>query len=512
MLDWLLLVNIIRIIIIVTILWVASIADIKTRVVQNKLWIILGLLGISLLECQLIVEFGLEAFSYLIMMLPITSLFMFFLICDRILDFESRKLNDSWVFIIAISSLAFLYLFHFSSTNGAEEENLNIILALPMFLFLLFFIFTEGLVNYLDHRIFINIQKRLKRKKKSSTHTKGKRTEKANKEEKGKTDKTEESEKENEMERITWAMFFLLLVFYLIVFFMDNIIMMNIVRIIGLGILVCLPVVLILFYTKYQPEEEIKHVNATIVTTEDDKNISEKDLTKMDLQKIKTLNFLNSILSTGLIFFGFMVIIYYSVIIQIPDVIILLFSILIWLIIFYGFYNLGLPRGGADAKALMCIMILFPIYPIIETITLNTSFFSIVADYPVTGFIFPFAFTTLMNGALIMLFFIIGLLFYNISKHQLKFPHALLGYKLPIKEIPNKFVWPMERILNGKRKLMVMPDKDLNITDELKKFRKLGIKSIWVTPKIPFIIPIIIGLILTIFLGNILFEIILSLF
>lgn len=70
----------------------------------------------------------------------------------------------------------------------------------------------------------------------------------------------------------------------------------------------------------------------------------------------------------------------------------------------------------------------------------------------------------------------------------------------------------MERILNGKRKLMVMPDKDLNITDELKKFRKLGIKSIWVTPKIPFIIPIIIGLILTIFLGNILFEIILSLF
>jgi len=497
MLDWLLLVNIIRIIIIVTILGFASIADIKTRVVQNKLWILLGLLGISLLECQLMVEFGLEAFSYLIMMLPITSLFMFFLICDRILDFESRKLNDSWVFIIAISGLALVYLFHFSSTNGAEEENLNIILALPMFLFLLFFIFTEGLVNYLDHRIFINIQKRLKSKKKSSRHTKGQRTEKAN---------------NNKMERITWAMFFLFLVFYLIVFLMDNIIMMKIVRIIGLGILVCLPVVLILLYAKYQQEKEIKDLDINNVSKDEDKNISEKDLTKMDLRKIKTLNFLNSILSTGLIFLGFMVIIYYSVIIQTPDVIILLFSILIWLIIFYGFYNLGLPRGGADAKALICIMILLPTYPIIETITLNTSFFSMVADHPVTGFIFPFAFTTLMNGALIMLFFIIGLLFYNISKHQLKFPHALLGYRLPIKEIPNKFVWPMERILNGKRKLMVMPDKDLNITDELEKFRKFGIKSIWVTPKIPFIIPIIIGLILTIFLGNILFEIILSLF
>lgn len=499
MLDWLLLVNIIRIIIIVTILGFASIADIKTRVVQNKLWIILGLLSISLLECQFIVEFGLEAFSYLIMMLPITSLFMFFLICDRILDFESRKLNDSWVFIIAISSLAFFYLFHFSSANGADEEDLTIILALPMILFQLFFVFTESLVNYLDHRIFINIQKRLQRKKKSSTHTRGEHSEKDN--------------NDNKMERFTWAMFFLLLVFYLIVFFMDNIIMMNIVRIIGLGILVCLPVVLILLYTKYQnEEEEIKHINAIRVPKDDDVDISEEDLTKIDLQKIKTLNFLNSILSVGLIFFGFMVIIYYSVIIQIPDVIIQLFSILIWLIMFYGFYNIGLPRGGADAKALMGIMILFPIYPIIETITLNTSFFSMVADFPVTGFIFPFAFTTLMNGALVMLFFIIGLLFYNISKHQLKFPHALLGYKLPIKEIPNKFVWPMERILNGKRKLMVMPDKDLNITDELEKFQVAKVKAIWVTPKIPFIIPIIIGLILTILLGNILFEIILRLF
>jgi preflagellin peptidase FlaK len=432
-------------------------------------------------------------------MLPITSLFMFFLICDRILDFESRRLNDSWVFIIAISSLAFLYLFHFSSANGADEEDLTIILALPMILFLLFFVFTESLVNYLDHRIFINIQKRLQRKKKSSTHTRGEHSEKDN--------------NHNKMERFTWAMFFLLLVFYLIVFFMDNIIMMNIVRIIGLGILVCLPVILILLYTKYQnEEEEIKHINATRVPKDDDVDISEEDLTKIDMQKIKTLNFLNSILSVGLIFFGFMVIIYYSVMIQIPDVIIQLFSILIWLIMFYGFYNIGLPRGGADAKALMGIMILFPIYPIIETITLNTSFFSMVTDFPVTGFIFPFAFTTLMNGALIMMFFIIGLLFYNISKHQLKFPHALLGYKLPIKQIPNKFVWPMERILNGKRKLMVMPDKDLNITAELNKFQKAKINAIWVTPKIPFIIPIIIGLILTIFFGNILFEIILSLF
>ena len=181
---------------------------------------------------------------------------------------------------------------------------------------------------------------------------------------------------------------------------------------------------------------------------------------------------------------------------------------------FYGFYNLGLPRGGADTKALMCLVLLFPIYPIIKNVTIQTSFYSLLYDNPKLGidYLFPFAFTTLMNAALIMLFFVLGLFFYNVYKHNVQFPHAFLGYKLSLREIPHKFVWPLELIRDGKRKFMAFPGKDLDLTLEVKKLRKAGVKKIWVTPKIPFIIPLLVGVILTIIIGNLLFEIILALF
>ena len=71
--DWFGVLTVSRVIVAVLILGFASYLDIKTRMASNRFWIILGLIGISLLECQLIVEFGLEAFSYLIMMLLVKS-------------------------------------------------------------------------------------------------------------------------------------------------------------------------------------------------------------------------------------------------------------------------------------------------------------------------------------------------------------------------------------------------------------------------------------------------------
>ena len=70
----------------------------------------------------------------------------------------------------------------------------------------------------------------------------------------------------------------------------------------------------------------------------------------------------------------------------------------------------------------------------------------------------------------------------------------------------------MERIMNGKRKLMVFPGNDIDIELELKELRKAGLKVIWVSPKIPFIIPLTGGVILTVILGNLLFEMMLGLF
>jgi prepilin signal peptidase PulO-like enzyme (type II secretory pathway) len=64
----------------------------------------------------------------------------------------------------------------------------------------------------------------------------------------------------------------------------------------------------------------------------------------------------------------------------------------------------------------------------------------------------------------------------------------------------------MEKIKDGKRKLVYMP-KNFDVDEELAEFEKLGIKEIWVTPKIPFMIPLLAGFLATFFLGDILLQI-----
>jgi preflagellin peptidase FlaK len=82
----------------------------------------------------------------------------------------------------------------------------------------------------------------------------------------------------------------------------------------------------------------------------------------------------------------------------------------------------------------------------------------------------------------------------------------LLGYIIPIEKAKQTFVWPMEKIKDGKRKLVYMP-KNFNVEEELAEFEKLGIKEIWVTPKIPFMIPLLVGFLAAFILGDILLQI-----
>ena len=73
-----------------------------------------------------------------------------------------------------------------------------------------------------------------------------------------------------------------------------------------------------------------------------------------------------------------------------------------------------------------------------------------------------------------------------------------------IKKAREKFVWPLEKIVDGKRKFVYMP-KGFDAEDELNEFEKQGMTKIWVTPKIPFMIPLLAGFICIFILGDILF-------
>lgn len=176
-----------------------------------------------------------------------------------------------------------------------------------------------------------------------------------------------------------------------------------------------------------------------------------------------------------------------------------LLTIPILIIFFYILYQFNIIHGGADAKAIMTVAILVPFYPYFFSFPLVE--FSSERVAMAMELFFPFAFLVLMNSVLFVVWVFIGFIIYNISKGDFGFPEMLLGYRMNINKVESKFVWPMERVMRGERVLVLFPKSDDD--KSLEKLRKMGIKRIWVTPKIPFIIFLTAGFIISVFVGNI---------
>ena len=176
------------------------------------------------------------------------------------------------------------------------------------------------------------------------------------------------------------------------------------------------------------------------------------------------------------------------------DNIIQLIFIPIIIALMYVLFQLRLLFGGADAKAVMTLAILVPIQPMIM-------------EFPLWGNSFmPYSWVIFSNALILFLFIPLSLLIYNIFKKNIEFPHCILGYKMNIEKAKQSFVWPLEKIKNGKRKFSYMP-KNNNVDKDFKTFEKQGIKEIWVTPKIPFMIPLLASFLVSFFLGDILIHI-----
>jgi preflagellin peptidase FlaK len=176
-----------------------------------------------------------------------------------------------------------------------------------------------------------------------------------------------------------------------------------------------------------------------------------------------------------------------------------LLTIPMLIVLFFIFYQLRFLHGGADAKAMMAIAILIPFYPHFSEFPI-IQFSSERVELAMELF-FPFAFLVLMNSVLFIVWIFLGFIVFNATKKDYGFPEMLLGYKMDIKDIENKFVWPMERIVDDERVLVLFPKKiDL---ESLEKLKKMDVERIWVTPKMPFIVFICTGFIISAFIGNV---------
>lgn len=180
-----------------------------------------------------------------------------------------------------------------------------------------------------------------------------------------------------------------------------------------------------------------------------------------------------------------------------PDV--ALATVPVMLLAYQGFYQLGVLRGGADAKALLAVTLLVPLYPDASPFPL------LVASPAVTGamhVVFPFSLVVLADAAVLMLVVPLSYLAVNLARREFEWPVGFLGTKVPIDAIP-EHAWVMERIDDhGERYAVLVPSRDKDETAVIEKLRAAGATRIWVEAKIPFLLLLFLGFLVAFVVGN----------
>lgn len=169
------------------------------------------------------------------------------------------------------------------------------------------------------------------------------------------------------------------------------------------------------------------------------------------------------------------------------------------LLLAYLLYYVGLIKGGADAKALVATALLVPGYPEWGGLPLLPLDPRVLGAFNV---FFPFALSTLMNAALLLLFLPPYFLVLNVLRGDFRWPQALLGYKAPLDRLP-RFSWVLQEASSGGVRYHTFPRKKAEEAD-VHGLRDLGIERVWITPGIPFLIPLAVSFVVTMLVGNLL--------
>ena len=170
-------------------------------------------------------------------------------------------------------------------------------------------------------------------------------------------------------------------------------------------------------------------------------------------------------------------------------------QVLIVISLAYLLYYIG-AYGGADAKAIMCLSIIFPFYP-----TFN--------GFPILNFGFgSFAFSTLANSviaapALLVGMFIRNLVVEGVGDLKGNLLYYLTGYKAKVDSLPKfhnllEYVDEDGKLIRVKR--AVEPNEEL-----IERLRREKIETVWVTPALPFLVFITAGYVAAFYLGDLLY-------
>ena len=160
-------------------------------------------------------------------------------------------------------------------------------------------------------------------------------------------------------------------------------------------------------------------------------------------------------------------------------------------VLFHVLYSIGIVRGGADAKALMAISIAIPVYPELG--------FGVFSGNGVLESLMVPSFSVLFLASVLS---VAGCAVYcTVRNHGVSVPGFYCGYMMPVVDVCSSFVWPAEDIVDGKRCRCSIPEEGKNV-EICDRFRSLGLSEIYVTPMVPFVVPIAFSLIFVLLFGS----------
>jgi len=179
-------------------------------------------------------------------------------------------------------------------------------------------------------------------------------------------------------------------------------------------------------------------------------------------------------------------------------------SMPVMIVVYQGFYRFRVLHGGADAKGLMAITLLVPTYP-------NAVPFPVLMPDPrvdsVLRTVFPFSLIVWVDAALVSLAIPIGLFLFNAVRGDLAIPQAFLGYRARLDSFP-AHAWLMEKMTpRGEHVLVLFPKRGENPAEDIARLRATGVDRAWVTPKTPFMLPLLVGFLLAFVAGNLLLAV-----
>ncbi|MFA6802745.1 MAG: hypothetical protein WCR09_04855 [Candidatus Methanomethylophilaceae archaeon] len=172
-------------------------------------------------------------------------------------------------------------------------------------------------------------------------------------------------------------------------------------------------------------------------------------------------------------------------------------TIPVFYVLYMLMYAAGLLRGGADAKCMISLTVAFPVYPEFWDFPLIS-----VPEGVLPG-IFVFSAAVLFHALLFSLAGAAYMFLRNLRDGNTG-RRALHGYLMDIDEAERSHVWPMDDA-DGERLFRIpVPEETSAVYSRLRAF---GEKEIWVTPMIPFLLPIFASSIFVGLAGNLLFLI-----